>query len=198
MWIKIKQNMFRNFRYEGGTFPRKKENQRWRIPSNPSVTSQGSNIKNSTGSIEHSSDRGSPMPTFQVEVLSHGSNNNQRNSMLDYAAGQKPNPGDLRRVTIDKSVEPLGITIRCNNNGGGIFVSTVIENSLASQVGLQRGDQLLEVCGINMRAATYEGASRVLQQCGNPITMLVQYSPESEYKFYLNIIVVYNFLLYSY
>lgn len=119
--------------YEGGTFPRKKENQRFRIPSNPSVTSKGSGVKNSTGSIEHGSERGSPMPpAFQVEVLSHGAN--KRNSMPDYCYGQKPSPGDLRRVTIDKSVEPLGITIRCNNNGGGIFVSTVTENSIASQV----------------------------------------------------------------
>lgn len=117
--------------YEAGTFPRKKENQRFRIPSNPSVTSKGSGVKNSTGSIEHGSERGSPMPpAFQVEVLSHGAN--KRNSMPDYCYGQKPSPGDLRRVTIDKSVE-LGITITCNT-GGGIFVSTVAENSIASQV----------------------------------------------------------------
>lgn len=117
--------------YEGGTFPRKKENQRFRIPSNPSVTSKGSGVKNSTGSIEHGSERGSPMPpAFQVEVLSHGAN--KRNSMPDYCYGQKPSPGDLRRVTIDKSVE-LGITITCNT-GGGIFVTTVAENSIASQV----------------------------------------------------------------
>lgn len=39
--------------YEGGTFPRKKE-QRVRIPSNPSVASKSSDMKDSTGSIEHS------------------------------------------------------------------------------------------------------------------------------------------------
>lgn len=123
--------------YEGGTFPRKKENQRFRIPSNISVASKGSGVKNSTGSIEHhGSERGSPMPSFQVEVLSHGTNTNKRNSMPDYCLGQKPNIGDLRRITIDKSVEPLGITIRCNNNGGGIFVSTVSKNCIASQVGV--------------------------------------------------------------
>lgn len=168
--------------YEGGTFPRKKENQRFRIPSNHSVTSRGSGVKNSTGSIEHhGSDRGSPMPMFQVEVLSHGSNINKRNTMTEYCFGQKPNPGDLRRVTIDrKSVEPLGITIRCNNNGGGIFVATVTEHSIASQVGLQTGDQLLEVCGLNMRSATYDLAASVLRQCGNTLTMLVQYNPDSE------------------
>lgn len=170
-------------RYEGGTFPRKKENQRFRIPSNHSVTSRSSGVKNSTGSIEHhGSERGSPMPMFQVEVLSHGSNINKRNTMGEYCLGQKPSPGDLRRVTIDKSVEPLGITIRCNNNGGGIFVATVTDNSIASQVGLQTGDQLLEVCGLNMRSATYDLAASVLRQCGNTLTMLVQYNPDSEYQ----------------
>lgn len=158
--------------YEGGTFPRKKEH-RFRIPSNPSVTSKGSGVKNSTGSIEHhGSERGSPMPPVHVEILSHGAN--KRNSNVpDFLC-----PGDLRRVTIDKSDKPLGITIQCNNNGGGIFVSSVTEKSIASRAGLQVGDQLLEVCGINMRSATKDIAANVLRQCGNSITMLVQYNPE--------------------
>lgn len=181
--------------YEGGTFPRKKENQRFRIPSNPSVTSKSSVGKLSTGSIERTSERGSPMPTFHVEVLSpgiggsstggggtvRGSSNIKRASMPDYCYTQpRPAPGELRRVHIDKSVEPLGIQISCLHSGG-VFVSTVGEHSLASQVGLQIGDQLLEVCGINMRSATYDLAASVLRQCGNSITMLVQYSPDSEY-----------------
>ncbi|KAJ6633526.1 Disks large like 5 [Pseudolycoriella hygida] len=161
---------------EFGTFPRSKENQRILIPPNPSVL-KGSGVKNSTGSIEHGSERGSPMPpTFQVEVLSRV--NDKRNSMSDYCYGQKPSPGDLRRVTIDKIDKQLGITICCNNNAGGIFVSTVTENSIASQVGLQIGDQLLEFCGINMRSATYDVAAKFLRQCGNSITMLVQYNPD--------------------
>ncbi|XP_018325504.1 disks large homolog 5 [Agrilus planipennis] len=162
--------------FEGGTFPRKKENQRFRIPSNPSVTSKNSAGKVSTGSIERTSERGSPMPIFQVEVLSPG-NRDKRNSVPDYCWPQKPLPGELRRVHIDKSNEPLGIQINCPESGG-IFVSTVNDNSLASRVGLQIGDQLLEVCGINMRNATYNLAANVLRQCGNSITMLVQYSPD--------------------
>ncbi|XP_055386294.1 disks large homolog 5 [Condylostylus longicornis] len=158
--------------YEGGTFPRKKEHQRFRIPSNHSVTSKGSGVKNSTGSIDHHSERGSPMPTVHVEILSHGAQ--KRNSNIsDFLC-----PGDLRRVTIDKSDKSLGITILCNNNGNGIFVSSVQEKSIASRAGLQIGDQLLEVCGINMRQATSEMAAQVLRQCGNSITMLVQYNPE--------------------
>ncbi|XP_054265704.1 disks large homolog 5-like isoform X2 [Macrosteles quadrilineatus] len=168
-----------NYTYEGGTFPRKKENQRFRIPSNPSVTSKSSGGKVSTGSIEKASDRGSPMPTFHVEVLSPGLRQNKRNSLPDYTwSHHKPSPGELRRVHIDKSVEPLGIQISCLEKSGGVFVSTVSEHSLASQVGLQVGDQLLEVCGINMRSATYQLAASVLRQCGNSITMLVQYAPD--------------------
>ncbi|XP_072743459.1 disks large homolog 5 isoform X6 [Anoplolepis gracilipes] len=180
--------------YEGGTLPGRKEDQRIRIPSNTSVTSKSSVGKLSTGSIERTSERGSPMPTFHVEVLSpgagstsgtessggtvRGSNQHKRASMPDYCYSQsRPAPGELRRVHIDKSVEPLGIQISCLNSGG-VFVSTVHEHSLAAQVGLQIGDQLLEVCGINMRSATYQLAANVLRQCGNSITMLVQYSPD--------------------
>lgn len=160
--------------YEGGTFPRKKENQRVRIPSNPSVASKGSDMKDSTGSIEHS-EHGSPMPPpYKVEVLSHGANN----TMSDHT----PSPGYLRRITIDKSAGPLGIMFQCNekNEGGGIFVSQVTANSIASRAGLRVGDQLLEVCGINMRDANYKIAAKILRQCGNTMTMLAQYCPDSK------------------
>lgn len=39
---------------------------------------------------------------------------------------------------------------------------------------------LLQVCGINMRNATHEHAVTVLRQCGDNLTMKVQYNPESE------------------
>lgn len=86
----------------------------------------------------------------------------------------------MRWISIEKSVEPLGIQISCIDSGG-VFVSTVSEASVAYKVGLQIGDQLLEVCGINMRSATYQLAANVLRQCGNSITMLVQYNPDSMY-----------------
>lgn len=115
--------------YEGGTFPRKKENQRFRIPSNPSVTSKGSDVKNSTGSIEHhGSEHGSSMtPAYKVDVLGHDANN--RNSMTDF----HPSPGDLRQVVLDKSAAPIGITLHSSKKGG-IFIASVKPNSLASQV----------------------------------------------------------------
>ncbi|CAH0564327.1 unnamed protein product [Brassicogethes aeneus] len=167
----------------GGTFPRKRGDERFRVPSNPSVT------RTESGSLERgSSDRGSPMPIFQVEVLSSpgdhhaGCGGAPTSGSKDCCSwGYKPVPGELRRVHIDKSNEPLGIQINCPD-AGGIFVSTVNENSLASRVGLQIGDQLLEVCGINMRKATYNVAANVLRQCGNSITMLVQYSPDKYHE----------------
>uniref|UniRef100_A0A182NEA2 Uncharacterized protein n=1 Tax=Anopheles dirus TaxID=7168 RepID=A0A182NEA2_9DIPT len=196
--------------YEGGTFPRNKNHLAsssssnhnhhqhhhnhhqgggFRIPSNQSVTSRGSGIKISNGSIDcSSSERASPIPTFEVQVLKPGHApsggagggtagvSNKRSSLQDY--GQpKPNVGELRLVQIDKSEVSLGIKIYCRSNGGGVFVSNVGENSLASKVGLQIGDQLLEVCGINLRKATYDLAAHVLRQCGNSITMLVLYNP---------------------
>uniref|UniRef100_A0A182U1X5 Discs large MAGUK scaffold protein 5 n=1 Tax=Anopheles melas TaxID=34690 RepID=A0A182U1X5_9DIPT len=188
--------------YEGGTFPRNKSHLTsnsnhhhhhhhhhhqggFRIPSNQSVTSRGSGIKISNGSIDcSSSERASPIPTFEVQVLKPGHappggggpGSNKRSSLQDYGHS-KPNVGELRLVQIDKSEMSLGIKIFCRRNGGGVFVSNVGENSLASKVGLHIGDQLLEVCGINLRKATYELAAHVLRQCGNSITMLVLYNP---------------------
>ncbi|CAG0884142.1 unnamed protein product [Darwinula stevensoni] len=114
---------------QAGTFPRKKDNQRIRIPSNQSVTSKSSAGK-LTGSIEQGiSDRGSsPMPTFHVETLGKPSSS--------YWRCKKPSPGELRSVYIEKSSEPLGISISCLNNKG-VFVASVAEKSLAERVGLQ-------------------------------------------------------------
>lgn len=93
-------------------------------------------------------------------------------------------PGEIRRVQIDKSIELLGIQIRCPKKDGGVFISSVTEHSIASKAGLLIGHQLLEVCGINLRSATYKLAASVLQQCGNSITMLVQYNPDSKFEFF--------------
>lgn len=87
-------------------------------------------------------------------------------------------PGALRYITIEKCNEVLGFQIFCADSGG-IFISYVSENSVASKVGLKVGDHLLEVCGINLRNANHLLATNVLQQCGNSVTLLVQYSPDS-------------------
>lgn len=51
----------------------------------------------------------------------------------------KPSPGEIRQIHIDKTCEQLGIKIEEGPPGGqgGVFVSSVSTNSLASQAGLQ-------------------------------------------------------------
>lgn len=53
----------------------------------------------------------------------------------------RPLAGDIREIDIEKTSEQLGITIGIPNSryNKGVFVSTVNDNSLASQVGLQVG-----------------------------------------------------------
>lgn len=65
----------------------------------------------------------------------------------------------------------------CCNVGGGVFVAQVLAGSLAEREGLRRGDQLLEVCGINLRNAEHAAALQILRQCTETVELLVQYNP---------------------
>lgn len=90
----------------------------------------------------------------------------------------RPSPGDLRRISIKKPVEPLGITV-LRNDRGALFVTGVKKHSAAYNVGLRIGDQLLEVNEVDLRNASHRTASDILKQCMNSITMLVQYNPDN-------------------
>ena len=117
--------------------------------------------------------------------------------MPDMSHSHKPYPGEIRAIHIEKSSEQLGIKIeevQCQSSvagssgsggasgshgsAGGVFVSSVSTNSLADQAGLQVGDQLLEVCGINLRMANYAQAAQVLHRVGNSIDIKVQFNPD--------------------
>lgn len=92
-----------------------------------------------------------------------------------------PSPGDIRQFHIDKSGEQLGIKIEevsIQSEVAGIFVSRVSADSLAARVGLKVGDQLLEVCGINLRTAKYTQAAHVLHRAGKSVDIKVQYNPD--------------------
>lgn len=140
---------------------------RIRIPSTPSVP-------DTSGSVEVVSDRSSPCSPFLDFKLVPSP---LPPFMDTLPRMKKPQPGETRKINIVKTSNPVGFTIEMGPSGG-IFVSSVNENSLAAQAGLVIGDQLLEICAINMRNATYDLAARVLQQCGNNLMMLVQYNPE--------------------
>ncbi|KAB7496651.1 Disks large-like protein 5 [Armadillidium nasatum] len=149
------------------TIPRKRDEERLRIATSTGI---GGNKNGRNTLMERGFDRGeqnpereSPMPrAYPVTQISHSVNN-------PHMLQKKAQSGDLRSIYIEKEKEPLGIQIRCLESGG-------------VYVGLCVGDQLLEVCGINMRSANKTLASTVLSQCGNSVTMLVQYNPEKYHE----------------
>ena len=95
----------------------------------------------------------------------------------------KPKPGDVRDIIIKGSSEPLGINICCDEKDkGSVFVCCVNQMSIASQAGLQVGDQILDINGINMRFdIPYKVASTVLRQStssGEELKIRVQFNPD--------------------
>ncbi|GFR82371.1 disks large homolog 5-like [Elysia marginata] len=144
--------------------------ERIRIPSTTSVNTK-------SGSVEIVSDRSSPgSPLFHLDT--QGSLNQKNSPYSDeYICRKTPSHHETRDILFEKSSKPVGFKIQ-GGPSGGIFVSSVNDNSLAAQAGLVIGDQLLEVCGINMRNANYEHAVTVLRQCDDNLTMKVQYNPE--------------------
>ncbi|KAK3089838.1 hypothetical protein FSP39_006961 [Pinctada imbricata] len=146
------------------TFPRKGE----RIFIPPSVSSS-----TKSGSVEVVSARSSPASPMLKEdsVTSLESIPSHR---------RKPINGETRKINIERTAQPVGFQIGSGVNGG-VFVSRVNKNSLAAEAGLVIGDQLLEICGINMRTATEQMAKTFLRQTGNTLSLLVQYNPH-EYK----------------
>ncbi|XP_074647785.1 disks large homolog 5-like isoform X2 [Tubulanus polymorphus] len=155
------------------TFP-KRQSDRIRIPSNQSVASRSSVGRISTSSIDRMSHCSSPF--VPIDLHSPGSVSSLGSTPIEAQQLRKPHKGEIRSITIEKTSVPLGIQIQPGLKGG-IFVSSVAEGSLAAQAGLVIGHQLLEVCGINMRNATYQQGANVLRQLGDSITILVQYNP---------------------
>ena len=92
-----------------------------------------------------------------------------------------PSVGDIRQFHIEKTTEQLGINIRevagVEEHQAGVFISSVVPHSLAARVGLHVGDQILEVCGINLRTARFAQAQAVLQMASRSIDIKVQYQP---------------------
>lgn len=111
-------------------------------------------------------------PQIEVKWIKCAKDGSPGSPILDY---RKAKPDDYRQITIDRSSASLGIRIlRTLNDQKGVFVEAVTEGSLAQQAGICIGDQIIDICGINMRTADYENAAKVLKQCRDPIQMLVQ------------------------
>ena len=86
--------------------------------------------------------------------------------------------GTGRSVAAGDSASSAGDGCCCGASNGGVFVAQVLEGSLAERAGLAAGDQLLEVCGINLRNAQLTAALQILRQCTETVELLVQYNPD--------------------
>uniref|UniRef100_UPI0037E944AE multiple PDZ domain protein n=1 Tax=Semicossyphus pulcher TaxID=241346 RepID=UPI0037E944AE len=93
-------------------------------------------------------------------------------------------PGCETTIDISKGRTGLGLSIvgGCDTLLGAIIIHEVYEEGAASKDGrLWAGDQILEVNGIDLRAATHDEAINVLRQTPQRVRLAV-YRDEAQYK----------------
>uniref|UniRef100_A0A672LW44 Discs large MAGUK scaffold protein 4 n=1 Tax=Sinocyclocheilus grahami TaxID=75366 RepID=A0A672LW44_SINGR len=93
-------------------------------------------------------------------------------------------PRDPRRVVIHRGSTGLGFNIVGGEDGEGIFISFILAGGPADLSGeLRKGDQILSVNGVDLRAATHEQAAAALKNAGQTVTIIAQYRPEEYSRF---------------
>merc|ERR1719445_1861362 len=93
-------------------------------------------------------------------------------------------PREPRLVELVKGRSGLGFNIVGGEDAEGIFISFILAGSPADTCGaLRRGDQILSVNDIDIRAASHDEAAACLKGSGQYVRLLVQYRPE-EYNRY--------------
>ncbi|XP_078078005.1 disks large homolog 2 [Mustelus asterias] len=89
-----------------------------------------------------------------------------------------------RKFVLHRGSSGLGFNIVGGEDGEGIFISFILAGGPADLSGeLRRGDQILSVNGIDLRAATHEQAALALKGAGQIVTMIAQYRPEVYSRF---------------
>ncbi|XP_062900805.1 protein scribble homolog isoform X5 [Mobula hypostoma] len=92
----------------------------------------------------------------------------------------------ISEVTLLKTGGPLGLSIVGGSDHAshpfgiqepGVFISKVVLDGLAARVGLQVGDRILEVNGIDLRHATHQEAVMALLSHQQQIRLLVRRDP---------------------
>uniref|UniRef100_A0A9J7XAZ4 Discs, large homolog 4a (Drosophila) n=1 Tax=Cyprinus carpio carpio TaxID=630221 RepID=A0A9J7XAZ4_CYPCA len=98
--------------------------------------------------------------------------------------GEDDLPRDPRRVVIHRGSTGLGFNIVGGEDGEGIFISFILAGGPADLSGeLRKGDQILSVNGVDLRAATHEQAAAALKNAGQTVTIIAQYRPEEYSRF---------------
>ncbi|XP_043850450.1 disks large homolog 1 isoform X32 [Dromiciops gliroides] len=107
-----------------------------------------------------------------------------------YSPVPKGMPGDdeitrePRKVVLHRGSTGLGFNIVGGEDGEGIFISFILAGGPADLSGeLRKGDRIISVNSVDLRAATHEQAAAALKNAGQAVTIVAQYRPEEYTRF---------------
>ncbi|KFV42832.1 Disks large 1, partial [Gavia stellata] len=89
-----------------------------------------------------------------------------------------------RKVILHRGSTGLGFNIVGGEDGEGIFISFILAGGPADLSGeLRKGDRIISVNGVDLKAATHEQAAAALKNAGQAVTIIAQYRPEEYSRF---------------
>nr|XP_028587806.1 disks large homolog 1 isoform X5 [Podarcis muralis] len=89
-----------------------------------------------------------------------------------------------RKLVLHRGSTGLGFNIVGGEDGEGIFVSFILAGGPADLSGeLRKGDRIISVNGVDLKAATHEEAAAALKNAGQAVTIVAQYRPEEYSRF---------------
>ncbi|XP_052596521.1 disks large homolog 1 isoform X14 [Peromyscus californicus insignis] len=107
-----------------------------------------------------------------------------------YSPISKPVLGDdeitrePRKVVLHRGSTGLGFNIVGGEDGEGIFISFILAGGPADLSGeLRKGDRIISVNSVDLRAASHEQAAAALKNAGQAVTIVAQYRPEEYSRF---------------
>ncbi|KAG8136377.1 putative Discs large protein [Naja naja] len=84
-----------------------------------------------------------------------------------------------RKLVLHRGSTGLGFNIVGGEDGEGIFVSFILAGGPADLSGeLRKGDRIISVNSVDLKAATHEEAAAALKNAGQSVTIVAQYRPE--------------------
>uniref|UniRef100_A0A0F7Z8Q6 Disks large homolog 1 n=1 Tax=Crotalus adamanteus TaxID=8729 RepID=A0A0F7Z8Q6_CROAD len=98
--------------------------------------------------------------------------------------GEDKTPREPRKLVLHRGSTGLGFNIVGGEDGEGIFVSFILAGGPADLSGeLRKGDRIISVNGVDLKAATHEEAAAALKNAGQSVTIIAQYRPEEYGRF---------------
>ncbi|KAM3834093.1 disks large homolog 1 isoform 5-T5 [Vipera latastei] len=98
--------------------------------------------------------------------------------------GEDKTAREPRKLVLHRGSTGLGFNIVGGEDGEGIFVSFILAGGPADLSGeLRKGDRIISVNGVDLKAATHEEAAAALKNAGQSVTIVAQYRPEEYGRF---------------